>query len=122
MKITNLLALSLLAIPLLTLTACSSKPSDSTVEELIESQYDQATSYTDSLADDPSGAGSMVKDMMASMMPKLEDVDDVNCDSTEEKNAYRCTAEITQSINGKSRTDKATFKVYKVNDEWVLGQ
>ena len=120
MKITKLMTVFLLATPLL--TACSSKPSDSTVEELIQAQYDKANSYTESLSNDTSGAGEMVKHMMSSMVPKLENIEDVNCDATEEKNAYRCTAQITQSINGNTMTDTAIFKVYKVNDEWVLGQ
>ena len=121
MKIIKLCGAILLSVPLL--TACSGAPSDSTVEELIEAQYEQANSMGESLASDASGEmGAMMKDMMANMMPKLEDVDDVNCDSTDEKNTYRCTAEITQTINGNTRTDKAAFKVYKVNDEWVLGQ
>ncbi|WP_230655931.1 hypothetical protein [Psychrobacter sp. I-STPA10] len=121
MKIIKLCGVILLAAPLL--TACSGAPSESTVEELIEDQYEQANSMGESLANNTSGAaGDMMKNMMASMMPKLEDVDDINCDSTDEKNTYRCTAEITQSINGNTTTNKAAFKVYKVNDEWVLGQ
>lgn len=112
------------AILLLTpfLAACSKGPSDSDVESLIEAQYDQANSMMDSAmasAGNSEVAGAM-SEMMSGMMPKLEEVDNVNCDETDGENAYLCTADITQTIQGENRTDKASFTVHKVNDEWVL--
>lgn len=59
--------------------------------------------------------------MMAGMIPKLEKVENVSCDTTEGDNTYLCTADVTQTVGGKSRTDKGTFKVNDVNGEWVLG-
>lgn len=118
----------LVAVLLLTplFVACSKGPSESEVEGLIEAQYQQAHSAMD---DAMNNAGAedqeMVKamgDMMAGMMPTLEAVEDLNCDSVEGDNTYMCTANIKQTIGGNSRTDKGSFKVYKVNDEWVLGK
>lgn len=121
MKILKRLAAVLLLTPLL--AACSGAPSNSTVEGLIEEQYEQMNGMMD---DAMAGAGndemaSAMSGMLSGMMPKLEDVSNVNCDSTEGENTYRCTAEITQSINGNSRMNKGSFRVYQVNDEWVLG-
>lgn len=104
--------------------ACSKGPSDSEVEALIEEQYKQTESIMDDAMGSAGGDNAELKkamgEMMAGMMPKLESVDEVNCDSAEGENTYLCTATLTQTINGKSRTDKASFKVHKVNDEWVL--
>ncbi|MGM8884813.1 hypothetical protein ACS8FD_02605 [Psychrobacter sp. 1U2] len=104
--------------------ACSSGPSESDVEELIQSQYDQAHSMMD---DAMSQAGSnetaqAMSGMMQGMMPTLESVDNVSCDTTEGDNTYLCTADVTQTIGGKSRTDSGAFKVNDVNGEWVLTQ
>jgi len=55
-------------------------------------------------------------------MPKLEKVENVSCDTTEGDNTYLCTADVTQTIGGKSRTDSGTFKVNDVNGTWVLTQ
>lgn len=105
------------------LMACSDAPSDAVVEELIVTQYEQAHSMMD---DAMAGAGndemaSAMSGMMAGMMPQLEGVSDINCDSAGSDNTYMCTADITQNINGNSRTNRTSFKVYQVNDEWVIG-
>ncbi|WP_227671492.1 hypothetical protein [Psychrobacter sp. 72-O-c] len=120
---TNLkkLAVVLLLTPIL--AACSDAPSSNTVEGLIESQYEQASSMVDNAvasAGNDEMANAM-SGMLSGMMPKLEDVSDVNCDSADGKNTYRCTAQITQNIGGNSSTNTTNFLVYKVNDEWVLG-
>ncbi|WP_201596050.1 hypothetical protein [Psychrobacter vallis] len=103
--------------------ACSNAPPESTVKGLIEAQYEQAnTMVNDAVAN--AGNDEMAKamsGMMEGMMPKLEKVENINCDTTEGKNTYICTADITQAIAGNSRTNKTNFKVYQVNDEWVLG-
>lgn len=103
--------------------ACSNAPSESTVEGLIEAQYEQANSMMgDAMAN--AGNDEMAKamsGMMEGMMPKLESVENVNCDTTEGENTYMCTADITQTIGGNSQSNKTSFKVYQVNDEWVLG-
>ena len=102
--------------------ACSSSPSDSDVEELIQTQYDKANSIMDD-AMVQAGDDEMAKavsGMMAGMMPTLESVDNVSCDTTEGDNTYLCTADVTQTIGGNSRTDSGAFKVSDVNGEWVL--
>ncbi|MDN5665315.1 MAG: hypothetical protein ACPHVZ_08755 [Psychrobacter sp.] len=102
--------------------ACSSGPSDSDVEELIQAQYDNANSIMDD-AMVQAGDDEMAKavsGMMAGMMPTLESVDNVSCDTTEGDNTYLCTADVTQTIGGNSRTDSGAFKVSDVNGEWVL--
>jgi len=60
--------------------------------------------------------------MMEGMMPKLEKVENVSCDTTEGDNTYLCTADVTQTIGGKSRIDSGAFKVNDVNGKWVLTQ
>ncbi|MGP5229440.1 hypothetical protein [Psychrobacter celer] len=102
--------------------ACSSGPSDSDVEELIQAQYDKANSIMDD-AMVQAGDDEMAKavsGMMAGMMPTLESVDNVSCDTTEGDNTYLCTADVTQTIGDNSRTDSGAFKVSDVNGEWVL--
>ncbi|WP_435979037.1 hypothetical protein [Psychrobacter sp. DM4] len=114
---------SIIALSALLLAACSDAPSASTVEGLIEDQYEQAGSMMDD-AMSQAGNDEMAKamsGMMAGMMPTFESVDDVNCDATEGDNTYMCTADITQTVAGNSRTNKGNFRVYQVNDEWVLG-
>lgn len=115
----------LVVIALLTplFAACSNAPSESTVEELIEAQYEQANSMMDNAMTN-AGNDKMAKamsGMMEGMMPKLERVENISCDSVEGDNTYMCTADITQTIAENSRTNKTSFKVYQVNDEWVLG-
>lgn len=114
-------ALITLFMPLL--VACSKAPSDSTVEGLIEAQYQQANSMMDDAMKN-AGNDEMTKamsGMMKGMMPTLESVENVNCDTTEGENTYMCTADITQTISGNRQTNNASFKVYQVNDEWTLG-
>lgn len=105
------------------LIACSNAPSDNDVQALIEAQYEQAnTMMADAVADmsDDKDVQS-ISEMTRSMMPKLESVEDINCAEADGKNTYVCTANITQTIAGNSRTNKTSFKIYQVNDEWVLG-
>ena len=120
---TNLKKLAVIALLIPLFAACSNAPSESTVEGLIEAQYEQANSMmNDAMAN--AGNDEMAKamsGMMEGMMPKLERVENINCDTVEGDNTYMCTADITQTIAGESRTNKTNFKVYQVNDEWVLG-
>lgn len=104
--------------------ACSKGPSSGEVEALIEAQYDQANSMMDSAMGSAGNSeiASAMSGLMAGMVPKLEGVENVNCDEADGDNAYLCTADITQTFQGQTRTDKANFMVHKVNDEWVLRQ
>ena len=54
-------------------------------------------------------------------MPKLERIENINCDRVEGEHTYMCSADITQTIAGNSRTNKTNFKFYQVKGEWVLG-
>ncbi|MDN3397401.1 hypothetical protein QL919_01500 [Psychrobacter sp. APC 3426] len=122
MKNLKKLALILLLTPLF--AACSSGPSESDVEALIQAQYDKANSMMDDAVAN-AGNDEMAKamsGMMEGMMPTLEKVENVSCDTTEGDNTYLCTADVTQTIGGKSRTDSGTFKVNDVNGTWVLTQ
>ena len=115
------LAVVLLLTPLF--VACSSGPSEGDVEGLIQAQYDKANSMMDDAMKN-AGNDEMTKamsGMMKGMMPTLESVENVNCDTTEGENTYMCTADITQTISGNRQTNNASFKVYQVNDEWTLG-
>ncbi len=116
------LAAVLLLTPLF--VACSSGPSEGDVEGLIQAQYDKANSMMDD-AMAQAGNDEMAKamsGMMEGMMPTLEKVENVSCDTTEGDNTYLCTADVTQTIGGKTRTDNGTFKVNDVNGKWVLNQ
>ena len=104
--------------------ACSNAPPENTVEGLIEAQYEQTTKIVED-AKANAGNDKMAKamsGMMEGMMPTLEKVENVSCDTTEGDNTYLCTADVTQTIGGKSRTDSGTFKVNDVNGTWVLTQ
>lgn len=114
--------LAVIALLTLLFTACSNPPSESIVEGLIIAQYEQ----TDEIIEDAvanAGNDKMAKTMrtmMENMMPKLERIENLNCDMTEDRNIYMCTADITQTITGTSRIDKTSFKVSKVKGEWAL--
>ena len=103
--------------------ACSNAPPESTVEALIEAQYEQSIKI---IADAKANAGNdkiakATSAMMESMMPTLEHVEKIDCDTIEASNAYLCSADVTQTIAGNSQTNKTGFRVYKLNNEWVLG-
>ena len=120
----NLKKLAVIALLTPLFVACSNAPSESTVEALIESQYEQANSMMDDAMAN-AGNDEMAKamsGMMEGMMPKLEKVENVSCDTTEGDNTYLCTADVTQTIGGKSRIDSGAFKVNDVNGTWVLTQ
>ena len=104
-------------------TACSNAPPENTVEGLIEAQYEQTTKIVED-AKANAGNDKMAKAMsgiMETMMPKLEHIENIDCDTIEGENAYLCSADVTQTIAGNSQTNKTGFKVYLINDEWVLG-
>ena len=86
-------------------------------------QYEQATGLMTSTVDtvESNEVMMVMKGLMTGTMAKLENVNNADCDSTDEDNTYHCTVDITQSVNSNSKTSQATFKVYQVNDEWVLG-
>lgn len=116
--------LAVITLLTLLLTTCANPPSESTVEGLIEAQYEQ----TDKIIEDAVASADndqqaiAISNMMENMMPRLENIGHINCETTEDSNTYMCTADITQTITGISRIDKTRFDVSKVNGEWTLGR
>lgn len=98
--------------------ACSSGPSESDVEGLIQGQYNQASSMMNDVMAQ-AGNAEMAK-AMNKLIPKLDKVENVSCNVAEGDNTYLCTADVTQTIDGNSRTDKGNFKVKDIDGKWVL--
>lgn len=98
--------------------ACANGPSESDVEGLIQDQYDQANSMMDDVMAQ-AGNAEMAK-AMSGMIPKLDKVENVSCDVAEGDNTYLCSADVTQTVDGNSRTDKGSFKIKDIDGKWVL--
>ena len=118
--------LTLLLLYILFFVTYSKAPPDSTVEQLIAAQYKEGNKIMQAAKTNASNnkndkMAQDISSLMERMMPTLERVENIDCDSVEGDNTYMCTADITQTIAGNSRTNKTSFKVYQVNDEWVLG-
>ena len=120
MKQAKKLTVIALLIPLF--SACSNPPSESIVEGLIIDQYEQGDKIVSEAVVNAGNdkKAQAISSMMKTMMPKLERIENINCDTTEGWNTYMCTADITQTIAGTSRIDKTRFKLSKVNGEWAL--
>ena len=120
MKQVKQLAVIALLTPLF--AACANPPANSIVEALIIAQYEHSDRIVEEAAanagDDK--AANAMSNMMTSMMPKLERIENIDCDTTDDSNIYVCTADITQTIAGTRRIDKTRFRLSQVNDEWVL--
>lgn len=114
---------ALTVVLILFFATCSNEPSESTVEGLIAAQYEQGIEIMEA-AKANAGNDKMAQDissLMERMMPKLERIENINCDRLEGEHTYMCSADITQTIAGNSRTNKTNFKFYQVKGEWVLG-
>ena len=114
------------------LTACSEVPSNSTVEELIKTQYQQDSTVQNEAIDlgdndldnndagDNNTAHKSFDILVQKSMPTLDSVDNINCDIDESDYTYLCTADITQTMNGHTSINQGSFKIYKADNEWVL--
>jgi hypothetical protein len=100
----------------------SKAPPDSTVERLIAAQYQEgikimqaakANADNDKMAQD-------ISSLMERMMPTLERVENIDCNRVKDNRTFSCTADITQTIAGNSRTNKTIFNVYHAKGEWTL--
>ena len=114
---------ALTVVLILFFATCSNGPSESTVEGLIAAQYEQGIEIMEA-AKANAGNDKMAQDissLMERLMPKLERIENINCDRVEGENTYMCSADITQTIAGNTRTHKTNFKFYQVKREWVLG-
>ncbi len=119
--------LAVVAVLVILLTACSEVPSDSTVESLIEMQYEQDSTVQNEAVDlDNIDSGNNDKNnksfdnIIQRSKPTLDSVDNVSCEVDESDYTYLCTADITQTMNGHTSTNQGSFKLYKADNEWVL--
>lgn len=120
--------LAVIAVLMTLLSACSDVPAKSDVKDLIKTQYKQANTMTNeamTVADNDK-SNDAFDEVIKSAMPILDSVDNVNCDAIDAgKNdkgddSYLCTADITQTMNGHTSINQVNFKVYKVDDKWIL--
>ena len=119
--------LAVVAVLITLLTACSEVPSDSTVESLIEMQYEQdSTVQNDAVDLGNIDSGNNDKNnksfdnLIQRSKPTLDSVDNVSCEVDESDYTYLCSADITQTMNGHTSTNQGSFKLYKADNEWVL--
>ena len=113
---------ALTVVLILFLATHSKVPPEGTVESLITAQYEQGIKIVE---DAKTNAGNDkraqdISSLMERMMPKLERVENINCDRVKGNHTYSCTADITQTIAGNRRTNKTILQVYQVKGEWVL--
>ena len=111
------------------LTACYEAPFDTTVENLIKTQYEQAGTETNEVMAiaNKDKTNEAFNNVIQSAMPVLDSVDNIDCEAIsagendEGNNSYLCSADITQTMNGHTSTNQGSFKVYKADGEWALG-
>jgi len=114
--------LTLLLLFILFFITYSKAPTDSTVEQLITAQYEEGIKIMQA-AKANAGNDKMAQDissLMERMMPTLERVENIDCNRVKGNGTFSCTADITQTIAGNSRTNKTIFNVYQVKGEWTL--
>lgn len=100
----------------------SKAPTDSTVEQLIAAQYEEGIKIMQA-AKANAGNDKMAQDissLMERIMPTLERVENIDCNRVKGNRTFSCTADITQTIAGNSRTNKTIFNVYHAKGEWTL--
>lgn len=100
----------------------SKAPPDSVIEQLIAAQYKEGIKIMQA-AKANAGNDKMAQDissLMERMMPTLERVENIDCNRVKGNRTYSCTADITQTIAGNSRTNKTIFNVYHAKGEWTL--
>ena len=114
--------LTLLLLYILFFVTYSKAPPDSTVARLIAAQYKEgikimraakANAGNDKMAQD-------ISSLMERMMPTFERVENIDCNRVKGNRTFSCTADITQTIAGNSRTNKTIFNVYHAKGEWTL--
>ncbi|MGP5312575.1 hypothetical protein [Psychrobacter faecalis] len=114
--------LTLLLLYILFFVTYSKAPPDSTVERLIAAQYKEGIKIMQA-AKANAGNDKMAQDissLMERMMPILERVENIDCNRVKDNRTFSCTADITQTIAGNSRTNKTIFNVYHAKGEWTL--
>ena len=114
--------LTLLLLYILFFVTYSKAPPDSTVERLIAAQYKEGIKIMQA-AKANAGNDKMAQDissLMERMMPTFERVENIDCNRVKGNRTFSCTADITQTIAGNSRTNKTIFNVYHAKGEWTL--
>ena len=118
----NFKKLALIILLILFCVSYSKTPPDSTVEGLIAAQYEEGIKIMQA-AKANAGNDKMAQDissLMERMMPTFERVENIDCNRVKGNRTYSCTADITQTMAGNSRTNKTIFNVYHAKGEWTL--
>lgn len=103
----------------------SKAPPDSVIEQLIAAQYKEGNKIMQAAKTNASNnknekMAQDISSLMERMMPTLEHVEKIDCNRVKGNRNFSCTADITQTIAGNSRTNKTIFNVYHAKGEWTL--
>lgn len=117
--------LTLLLLYILFFVTYSKAPPDSVIEQLIAAQYKEGNKIMQAAKTNASNnkndkMAQDISSLMERMMPTLERVEKIDCNRVKGNRNFSCTADITQTIVGNSRTNKTIFNVYQVKGEWTL--
>ena len=118
----NFKKLTLFLLFILFFVTYSKAPPDSVIEQLIAAQYKEGNKIMQA-AKANAGNDKMAQDissLMERMMPTLERVENIDCNRVKGNRNFSCTADITQTMAGNSRTNKTIFNVYHAKGEWTL--
>ena len=117
--------LALIIVFTLFFVSYSKAPPDSTVARLIAAQYEEGikimqAAKANASSDKNNKMAQDISSLMERMMPTLERVENIDCNRVKGNRTFSCTADITQTIAGNSRTNKTIFNVYHAKGEWTL--
>ena len=117
--------LALIIVFTLFFVSYSKAPPDSTVARLIAAQYEEGikimqAAKANASSDKNNKMAQDISNLMERMMPTLDRVENIDCNRVKGNRTFSCTADITQTIVGNSRTNKTIFNVYQVKGEWTL--
>ena len=99
------------------LAACGGAPSDAEVRQALEDQVKNELAQIPGLSD---LQDSGMQEMVASMMPKIENISPQGCESAD-NDAYLCTVEVTVSIMGQTQTNMQDVRLKKnKSGEWKI--
>lgn len=98
------------------LAACSDAPAEADIQKALEQeiqlQIDQAAG----------SSGAEVKDILATLMPKVEKIVLQGCESLGD-DAYRCTVEATTSIKDRMMTHRDSVQMTKSQSgDWKISR
>lgn len=121
----NFKKLTLFLLFILFFVTYSKAPPDSVIEELIAAQYKEGNKIMQAAKTNASNnkndkMAQDISSLMERMMPTLEHVEKIDCNRVKGNRNFSCTADITQTMAGNSRTNKTIFNVYHAKGEWTL--